>query len=85
MTCERDTCRTCGQQVLGERDPAGRFQCYHCAETPRTAPPVTALRLFEPAPDQMPGQTWIGGRTGLGADDPHAGTEPMPGRYRWTL
>lgn len=59
--CERDTCRTCGQQVLGERDPAGAFQCYHCAETPRTDPPVTALRLFEPVREEMPGQTWIGG------------------------
>ena len=57
--CERDTCGSCGQQVLGERDPGGRFRCYHCAETARTAPPVTALRLFEPAPEQMPGQTWI--------------------------
>lgn len=56
---ERAECRTCGQQVLGERDASGMFRCFHCLETARTAPTVTALRLFEPAPDPMPGQTRI--------------------------
>lgn len=56
---ERDECRTCGQQVLGERDASGAFRCFHCLETAR-APQGEAMRLFEPVAAPMAGQQVIG-------------------------
>ena len=53
---ERDECRSCGQQVLGERDASGTFRCFHCLETAR-APQGEQVRLFEPVAAPMPGQT----------------------------
>lgn len=55
---ERDECRTCGQQVLGERDASGTFRCFHCLETAR-APQGEQVRLFEPVAAPMPGQVRI--------------------------
>lgn len=54
-----DTCRGCGQTVLGERDAHGSFRCYECADRDQ-APQGTQERLFTPAPAQMPGQTTMG-------------------------
>lgn len=55
---ERDECRSCGQQVLGERDVHGRFRCFHCIEAAR-APQGSQERLFEPVAAPMPGQQVI--------------------------
>lgn len=55
---ERAECRTCGQQVLGERDASGRFRCFHCLETDR-APQGVQDRLFEPVAAPMAGQTHL--------------------------
>jgi ribosomal protein L37AE/L43A len=52
---ERDECRSCGQQVLGERDASGAFRCFHCLEASR-ASQGSQERLFEPARAQMEGQ-----------------------------
>ena len=65
---ERAECRTCGQQVLGERDAGGTFRCFHCLESSR-APQGVQDRLFEPARPQMEGQ-------GFWAID----VEPLPRR-----
>lgn len=56
---ERDECRSCGQQVLGERDANGRFECFHCLETAR-APQGVQDRLFEPVAAPMRGQQVLG-------------------------
>lgn len=56
---ERAECRSCGQQVLGERDTGGTFRCFHCLESSR-APQGEAMRLFEPVAAPMRGQQVIG-------------------------
>ena len=65
---DRAECRSCGQQVLGERDAGGTFRCFHCLESSR-APQGVQDRLFEPAQPQMEGQ-------GFWAID----VEPLPRR-----
>ena len=55
---ERAECRSCGQQVLGERDAAGMFRCFHCLEAAH-APQGVQDRLFEPVAAPMPGQQVI--------------------------
>lgn len=56
---ERDECRTCGQQVLGERDASGAFRCFHCLEQVN-ASQGSQERLFEPVAAPMAGQQVIG-------------------------
>jgi hypothetical protein len=64
-------CFECGQSFW--RYPDHALKCESCREADR-APQGEAVRLFTPAPAQLPGQEFFA-----------VDVEPMPSRYRWTL
>lgn len=62
-------CHRCGQTVITRADVA---TCDTCRKLER-APQGERVRLFEPAPEQLPGQEFFA-----------LEAEPMPSRYRWS-
>jgi hypothetical protein len=50
-----DSCPRCGQSVIGHSDSV----CMKCRAVDRE-PQGETVRLFEPAPNQLPGQLTIG-------------------------
>jgi hypothetical protein len=70
-TPQDGACYRCGQMTPGYARTFG--ECAKCREADR-APQGEAVRLFTPAPAQLPGQEFFA-----------VDVEPMPSRYRWTL